>query len=108
MPFKNVKIRAYRTLILSVVLYGCEASSFTFREEHRLRFSEYRLLKKLFGSKKEEITGELRRLRKEVLCDQHTLPNISRMMKSRKMKWARHLTCIGDRNGACCVLVGET
>jgi hypothetical protein len=104
---KNVKVKVYRTLILSVVFYGCEASSLIFREEHRLRFLEHRLLMKIFGSKKEEVTGELRRLRKEVLCDQHTSPNIGRVIKSRKMRWARHLACMRNRKGAYCVLVGR-
>ena len=104
---KNVNIKVYRIIILSVVLYGCEASSPTFRKEHRLKFSECRPLRKIFGSKKEEVTGELRRLRKEVLGNQHTLPNISRMMKSRKMRWARHLARVGDRKAAYCVLVGR-
>ena len=103
----NKYIISYRTLILSVVLYGCKASPLTFREEHRLRFSEYRLLRKISGPKKEEVRGELRRLRKEVLYDQHTLPNISQVLKSRKMRWAMHLECMGDRKGAYCVLVGR-
>lgn len=68
---------------------------------------ENSVLRKIFGSKKEEVTGELRRLRKEMLCDQHTLPNIYQVMKSRKIRWARHLAGVGDRKGAYCVLVGR-
>jgi hypothetical protein len=58
-------------------------------------------------SKKEEETGELRKLRNEVFCYQHTLRNISRVMKSRKTRWARRLACMGDGKGAYCVLVGR-
>jgi len=86
--------------------HGGEFANFIVRPR-MLRFPEYRLLRKIFGSKKEEVRGELRRLRKEVLCDQHTLPNISQVMKSRKMRWTRHLEYMGDREGAYCVLVGR-
>jgi len=57
--------------------------------------------------KKEDVTGEMRRLHMEVLGNQHNLPNISRMMKSRKMRWARYLARKGDRKAAYCVLVGR-
>ena len=96
-----MKIKVHKTLILPVALYGCEVSSVTLREEHRLRFTDYTLPRKIFGSKKDEATGQLRRLRKEALCDQYTLPNIIRM------RWARHLACMGDWKGAYCVLMGR-
>jgi hypothetical protein len=54
---KKVKIRTYKTIILSVVLYGCETWSLTLREEHRLSVSENRVLRRLFGLKKGEVTG---------------------------------------------------
>jgi hypothetical protein len=54
---KNLKIRIYKTIILPVVLYGCETWSLTLREEHRLRVFENRVLRRIFGPKKDEVTG---------------------------------------------------
>jgi hypothetical protein len=62
---KNLKIRIYKTIILSVVLYGCEAWSLTLREEHRLRVFENRVLRRIFGPKRDEVTGEWRKLHNE-------------------------------------------
>jgi hypothetical protein len=56
---KNVKIRIHKTTILPVVLYGCEISSLTLKEEHRLRVFENRVLRRMFGPKRDEVTGEL-------------------------------------------------
>jgi hypothetical protein len=58
LPSKSIKIKIYRTIILPVVLYGCEIWSLTFREEHRLRVFENRVLRRIFGSKRDEVTGE--------------------------------------------------
>jgi hypothetical protein len=57
---KNTKIKIYRTIFLPVVLYGCETWSVTLREEHRLRVFENRVLRKIFGPKRDEVTGEWR------------------------------------------------
>ena len=59
---KNLKIKIYRTIILPVVLYGCETWSLTLREEHRLRVFENRVLRRIFGPKRDAVTGELRKL----------------------------------------------
>jgi hypothetical protein len=59
---KNLKIRVYKTIILPVVLYGCETWSLTLRVEHRLRMFENRVLKRIFGKKRDEVTGEWRKL----------------------------------------------
>jgi hypothetical protein len=64
---KNTKIRVYRTIILPVVLYGCETWSLTLREEQRLRVFENRVLRRKFGPKRDEVTGEWRRLYNEEL-----------------------------------------
>jgi hypothetical protein len=64
---KNLKIRIYKTLILPVVLHGCETWSLILREEHRLRAFENRVLKKIFGPKRDEVTGEWRKLHNEEL-----------------------------------------
>ena len=67
--YKNIKIKIYRTIILPVVLYGCETWSFTLREERRLRMFENRLLRSIFGPKREEVTDEWRKLHNEELND---------------------------------------
>jgi hypothetical protein len=62
---KNLKITICRTIILPVVLYRCETRSLKLREEHRLRVSENRVLRKIFGPKRDEVTGEWRELHNE-------------------------------------------
>jgi hypothetical protein len=57
LPTRNLKIKIYRTIILPVVLYGCETWSLTLREEHRLRVFENRVLRRVFGPKRDEVTG---------------------------------------------------
>jgi hypothetical protein len=66
---KNVKIKIYKTTILPVALYGCETWSLTLGEEHRLRMLENRVLRKIFGLKRDELTGEWRKLHNEEFCD---------------------------------------
>jgi hypothetical protein len=70
---KNLKIKIYRTRILSVVLYGCETWSLTWREERRLKVFENRVLWRVFGSKRDEVTGEWRKLHNEELSDLYSL-----------------------------------
>jgi hypothetical protein len=71
------------TLRLPVVLYGCETWSLTLREERRLRVFENRVLRRVFGPKKNEVTGECRKLHNEELNDLHSLPNIVRVVQSK-------------------------
>ena len=73
-------------IILPVVLYGCETWSLTLREERKLRVSENMVLRRIFGPRRDEVTGEWRRLHNEELNDLYSLPNIVRVIKSRKMK----------------------
>jgi sorting nexin-29 len=87
---KNTKIRVYRSIILLFVLYGCETWSLTLREEQRLRVLEKRVLRRIFGPKRDETTGEWRRLHKEELNDLYSSPNIIRVIKSRRLRWAGH------------------
>jgi hypothetical protein len=77
---KNIKIRIYRTIILPVVLYGCETWSIKLKEEHRLRVFENRVLKRKFGPKRDEVTGDWRKLHNEELHNLYS-PNIIRMMR---------------------------
>ena len=104
---KNLKIKIYRTIILPVVLYGCETWSLTLREEHRLRAFEIRVLRRIFGPKMDEVTREWRKLQNEELNDLYCSPNIVRLIKSRKMRWAGHVARMGERRGVYKVLVGK-
>ena len=78
---KKLKIKIYRTIILPVVLYGCETWSLILRKERRLRVFENRMLRREFGPKRDEVTGEWRKLRNEELSDLYSLPNIVRVVK---------------------------
>ena len=73
---KNLKIKINRTIILPVVLYGCETGSFTLREERRLRVFVNRVLRRIFGCKRDEVTREWRKLCNEELNDLYFSPNI--------------------------------
>jgi hypothetical protein len=77
---KNVKIRIYKTIILPVVLYGCEIWSLTLREERRLRVFENRVLRRIFGPKRDEATGEWRELHNEEIRDLYSSPSIIRII----------------------------
>ena len=92
---------------MPVVLYGCETWSLTLREERRLRVFENRVLRRVFGPKTDEVTGEWRKLYNEELSDLYSLPNIARMVKSRRMRWAGHVAHMGDGRGVRRVLVGK-
>jgi hypothetical protein len=92
---KNLKIRIYKTIILPVVLYGCETWSLTLREEHRLRVFENKVLRRIFGPKRDEVTGEWRKLHNEELHDLYPSPSIIRIIKSRRMGWAGHVARMG-------------
>jgi len=85
---KHIKIKMYRTVILYVVLYGCETWSLTLTEERRLRVFENRVLGRVFGPKRYEVTGEWRRLNNGELNDLYSSPNIIRLIKSIRMGWA--------------------
>jgi hypothetical protein len=77
------------------------------REECRLRVFENRVLRRIFGPKRDEVTGEWRRLHNEELYALYSSPNIIRVMKSRRLRWAGHVERMGERRGACRALVGK-
>ena len=92
---------------MPVVLYGCETWSLTLREDCRLRGFEHRVLRRMLGSKREEVTGEWRRLHKKELYALYSSPVIIRVVKSRRLKWAGHVARLGEGRGAYRVLMGE-
>jgi hypothetical protein len=92
---KNLKIKIYRTIILPMVLYGCETRSLTLREECRLRVFENRVLRTVSGPKKDKVIGEWRKLPNKELNDLYSLSNMVRVVKSRRMNWAGHVACMG-------------
>jgi len=94
---KNLKIKIYRTIILPVVLCGCETWSLTLREERKLRVFENIVFRRTFGPRRDEVTGEWRRLHNEELNDLYS-PSIVRVLKSRRMKWAGHVALMGEES----------
>jgi len=96
---KNLKIKIYRTIILPVVLYGCENWSLTLREERRLRVFENRVLRRIFGPKRDEVTREWKTLHNEELNNMQSSPNVVWVIKSRRMRWVRHVVRMGERRG---------
>jgi len=104
---KNLKTKIYRTIILPVVLYGCEPWLLTLREERRLIVFENRVLRRIFGPKRDEVTGEWRKLHNEEHNDVYSSLTIARMIKSRRMRWAVYVMCMGERRDLYRVRVGN-
>jgi hypothetical protein len=97
---ENVKVRIYKTIILLVVLYGCETWSLTVREKHKLRVFENRVLRRIFGPKRDGVMGWWRKLH-------NSSPSIIRTIKSRRMRWARHVARMGEKRNVYRLLVGK-
>ena len=97
--YKNLKIKIYRNIILPVVLYGFENWSMILREERKLRVYENIVLRRIFGLRRDEVTGEWRRLHNEELNDLYLSPNIVLVIKSRRMRWAGHVARMGEERG---------
>jgi hypothetical protein len=101
---KNIKIKTYRTIILPAILYGCEMWSLTLKVVRRLRLSENKVLRRILGPRRKDLTGEWKKLQSDVLNDLYSSPNIIRLIKSRRMRWVRHVArmeemCIQDFGG---------
>jgi len=85
----------------------CETWSLTLREERKLRVLENMVMRRIFGPRRDEVTGEWSRLHNEELNDLYSLPNIVRVIKSRRMRWAGHVARMGEERGTYRVLVGK-
>jgi hypothetical protein len=99
---KNLKIKIYRTIILPFILYGCETWYLTLSEEHRLKVFENRVLRRIFGPKREE-NGSWRNLHNDELHSLYSSPNIV----GRRMRWAGHVARMGEGRGVYRALVGR-
>jgi hypothetical protein len=97
----------YNMIILPVVLYGCESLSLTLWEEHRLRVFENRVLRRIFGLKRDEATGEWRKLHHKELRDLYSSPSTIRIIKPRRMRWEVHVARMGEKRNAYRLLVGK-
>jgi hypothetical protein len=90
-------MRIYKTIILSVVLYGYKTWSLILREEHRLRVFENKVLGRIFGPKRYGVTGGWRKLHNEEFRDLYSSPSKIRIIKSRRMRWLGNLARMGKR-----------
>jgi hypothetical protein len=103
---KNVKSKVHRTIILPVVLYGCEILSLTPREEQSLRVFVNRVLRRIFGPKRDKERGEWEVHNKE-LNALYSPPNFFQVIKSRRMRWAGIVARTGEKRGAYRTSVGR-
>jgi hypothetical protein len=104
---KSVKIRTYKTVILPVVPYGCETWPLTLRKAYRLKIFENRVLRRIFEPKSNAMIGGQRKLHNEELHNLYGSPNIIRMIKSRWMRWPRHVARMGEKRNSYRILVGK-
>jgi hypothetical protein len=89
--YTNINVKIYKTIILPVFMYGCETWSLALKEEYRVRVFENRVLRRIFGPKRDEVSGEWSDLHSEELHNLYSSPYIIRQIKSRMMRWAgRH------------------
>jgi len=96
---QKTKLKIHISIILTVLLYGCEHLSLTLKEERRLRVFENRVLRRIFRPKRHEVTGEWRKLHNKELNALFSSPNIFRVIKPRRMRWMRHIARMGERRG---------
>jgi hypothetical protein len=104
---KNVKIRIYKTIILPAVMYEWETGSLKLREEYRLRVFENRVLKRIVGLRRDDMTWGWRKQHKEELYHLYSSPGMIRIIKSRRMRWMGHVARMGKKRNRYGFLVGK-
>jgi hypothetical protein len=104
---KNVKNTIYKIIILPVVLYECETWSLTLRGEHKRRVFENWVLRRIFGQERNEVTKGWRKLHNEELHHLYSSPSLSRIIKSRRMRWAGHAAQMEEKRNAYRLLIGK-
>jgi hypothetical protein len=92
---------------LPLILYGCETWSLTLREEYGMRGFENKVLRRIFGPKRDQVTGGWRKLHNKELYYLYSSPSIIRIIKSRRMRWAEHVARMGEKRNAYRLLVGK-
>jgi hypothetical protein len=103
---QNLKIKICSTIIL-LVAYGCETWLLTLREERRLRVFERRVLRRMFCLKRDDVTGEWRKLHNEELNGLYSSPHVIQVIKLRRTRWVGHVACMWESRGVYKVLVGK-
>jgi hypothetical protein len=98
---KTVNIRIYKSIVLPVVLYGCETWPPTLREKHRLTVFENRMLRIIVRPKRDEMMGGWKKLHNKELCDLYSSSSIIRMLKSQRMRWVRDVAQIAEKRNTC-------
>jgi len=101
---RKLKLKIYITVILPVILYGYKIGV---ADEHKLRVFENKVLRKIYVPKRDEMTGEWRRLHKEKLHGLYDSPDVVRIMKSRRLRWADHVARMGEKRRLYSILVGK-
>jgi hypothetical protein len=104
---RNLKVKTYKTIILPVVLYGCETWSLILREEHRLRVFENRVLRRIFGPGRDEVKGEWRKMHNWELHNLYSSPDVIRQLNSRRLRRAGHVARMEEGRNVYRVLVGN-
>jgi hypothetical protein len=104
---QHLALAAKNWRCIHCTLYGCETWSLILTEERRLRVFENRVVRRVFRPKRDEETGELRKLHNKELNDLYSLPNIVRVVKSRRMRWVGHVASMGEERGVHRVLLGK-
>jgi hypothetical protein len=104
---RNIKDKIYKAIILPAVLYACDTWSLTLKEERKLRVFENRVLRRIFGANRDEVTGEWRKFHNGELHKFYSSPDIIRQIKSRRMRWAGHVARKGEGRNVYRVLVGK-
>jgi hypothetical protein len=104
---KHIKTEIYKTIILSLLLYGYETWWLTLREECMLRVFENRMFRRIFGPKRDEVTGECRNLQNEELSDLYCSGNTIWVIKSKRMRRVEHVPCMGKGRDASRISVGK-